>query len=433
MANYSSSSTITVANGGTNHPEVYNYLPSGWTYVGRMTQSGYYRSGFSRENSTTGGRGVIFTYRPDQLTTAGIAVLNETIYYIIGANSTLPDGNADLTVTSVSIDATSYSAGDVVTVNATLKNQGTTDVNRSFPVLFMVNGTIIRTVDVTNLSGSASLNVSMNWTVRPGTHVIRVLVDPMGVVPESNEANNAKDLTVANVAGPDLTIETVSMQPVTREDGNFINVTVTVANVGTVNVTSEIEVMVLNGTRGLGSVFIQGIASGKNATVTLLVLGLLTTANMTVYADWGDRVLETDETNNTYTLAGSIGPPTGQTIQAKKGTWIEIEVTAESWSHVYDAVTVRLFDPEDNNVNTRSYEAHAWGTQSLDYLLDDDGTWTMTVVYAHTAFEYTARITVTDPTSGLETVYSYHHVVGTDISGNRTYHIVVPADAGWYF
>ncbi|UCC92953.1 MAG: VCBS repeat-containing protein, partial [Thermoplasmata archaeon] len=401
MANYSTTTTVTVGDGTTNHPEVYNYAPSGWTYVGRMTQHSYYRSGFSRENSTTGGRGVIFTYRPDYLTAAGIAVLNETFYYLLGANATMPDGNADLTVTSVAIDATGYSAGDVVTVNATVKNQGTSDVNRSFPVEFMVDGKVIGTVLLTNLSAGASTNVSLNWTVRPGTHVVHVRVDGTGLVPESNEANNGKDLTVANIAGPDLTIEAVSMVPVTREDGNFINVTVTVANVGTVNVTSAIEVMVMNGTRGLGSVLIQGIPKAKNVTVTLFVLGLLATANMTVYADWEDRVAETDETNNTYALAGSIGPPTGQTVQAKKGTWIEIEVTAESWTHVYDAVTVRLFDPEDNNVGTMSYSSSSWGTRTIEYMLDGDGTWRVTAAYAHTAFDYTMRITVVDPTSGL--------------------------------
>jgi PKD repeat protein len=433
MANYSSSSTVSVGTGSTNHPEVYNYAPAGWTYVGRMTQSGYYRTSFTRENATTGGRGLIFTYRPDQLTSAGIAVLNETFYYLLGANATIPDGNADLTVTSVAIDASSYAAGDTVTVNATIKNQGTSDVNRSFPVVFMVDGAIFGSIVVANLSNGASWNVSLNWTVLPGSHVVRVLVDPEGVVLESNEANNAKDLTVSNVAGPDLTIEAVSMQPVAREDGNFINVTVTVANVGTVNATREIEVMVMNGTRGLGSVFIQGIPKAKNATVTLIVLGLIATANMTVYADWGDRVIETDETNNTYALAGSIAPPTGQTVQAKKGTWIEIEVTADAWSHVYDAATVRLFDPEDNNVETMAYTTSSWGTRTMRYMMDDDGTWELSVAYAHTSFDYTMRIKVIDPTTGLEKTYLYQHRVGTGISGTRTYDIVVPADATWYF
>ncbi|MCK4968948.1 MAG: hypothetical protein KAS77_00410, partial [Thermoplasmata archaeon] len=326
LANYTAPSTFAVGSGTITHPDMYNYVPSGWTLVGRMNINQYYRSAYSRENSTTGGRGVIFTFRPDDLNAAGVGVLNETYYYLLGSNATIPDGNADLTVTAVAIDPTSYSAGDTVAVNATVKNQGSSDVNRSFFVSFMLDGMTVGSAVLTNLSSGASINVSRNWTVLPGTHVIKVVVDPSGLVPESNEANNDKDLTVSNVAGPDLTIETVSMVPGTSEDGNFINLTVTVANVGTVDVVNALEVMVLNGTRGLDSVFIQGIANGKNATVTLVILGLLTTANMTVYADWGNRVLETDETNNTFDLDGGFSLPDGQTIQAKKGTWIEVEI-----------------------------------------------------------------------------------------------------------
>jgi len=433
MANYSSSTAITVVNPGISQFEIYNYVPSGWTWVGYMTWSSYYRTGYSRENSTTGGRGVIFTYRPDYLNSVGIDVLNETFYYLRGANKNMPDGNADLTVTSVAIDAGSYSAGDTVTVNATVKNQGTSDVNRSFSVVYTLDGRTMGAVVLANLSAGASINISYNWTVLPGTHVIGVVADPNGLVPESNEGNNGRMLTVADVAGPDLTIETVTVQPVPSEDGNFINVTVTVANVGTVDATNDIEVMVLNGTRGLGSVFIQGIAGGKNATVTLIVLGLVATANMTVYADWGDRTLETDETNNTYTLAGSIVPPAGQTIQAKKGTWVQIEMTTVGWTSESTAVTARLSDPLDNNVQTQSYSASSWGTRTMEYLLDDSGTWELTVEFGHTAYDYTILVTVVDPTTGLETVYTYAHRVGTGITGSRTYAIVVPAAAGWYF
>ena len=129
-------------------------------------------------------------------------------------------------MTSVAIDAPSYSAGDVVTVNATLKNQGTSDVNRSFTAVYELDGVVIGTVIVQNLSAGASVNVSLNWTVLPGTHVLGVEVDPVGVVPESNEGNNGGSLTVANVAGPDLTVESVTMQPGTAEDGDFVNLTV---------------------------------------------------------------------------------------------------------------------------------------------------------------------------------------------------------------
>ncbi|MCK5252885.1 MAG: hypothetical protein KAQ96_08040, partial [Thermoplasmata archaeon] len=182
---------------------------------------------------------------------------------------------------------------------------------RSFVVSFMVDGTTVGSAVLTNLSSGASINVSMNWTVLPGTHLIKVVGDPSGLVPESNEANNDRELTTSFVAGPDLTIDAVSMVPGTSEDGNFINLTVTVANVGPVDIANELEVMVLNGTRGLGSVFIQGIAKGKNVTVMLVVLGLISTANMTVYADWGNRVMETNETNNTFSLDGGFGPPIG--------------------------------------------------------------------------------------------------------------------------
>ncbi|MCK5252696.1 MAG: hypothetical protein KAQ96_07090, partial [Thermoplasmata archaeon] len=190
LANYSTASSIVVGSGSPTHPEVYNYAPSGWTYTGRMTASGNYRTAFSRENSTTGGRGVIFTFRPDDLTSAGVGVLSETYYYLRGASASIPDGNADLSVTSVSLNISSVSAGDVVDVNATVNNLGSSDVISSFTVSFYIDGRAFGSVLLTNLSAGASTNVSSTWTVLPGTHVIKVVADPVGIVYESNEANN---------------------------------------------------------------------------------------------------------------------------------------------------------------------------------------------------------------------------------------------------
>ncbi|MCK5252884.1 MAG: hypothetical protein KAQ96_08035, partial [Thermoplasmata archaeon] len=106
---------------------------------------------------------------------------------------------------------------------------------------------------------------------------------------------------------------------------------------------------------------------------------------------------------------------------------------ANNMTHDRTAVTARLFDPEENNVNTMSVLAGTWATRTFDYLLDADGTWELTMEYGQQTFDYTIRITVVDPVSSTSMTYEFDHRIGTGGWGSRTYYIDVPTDAAWYF
>jgi hypothetical protein len=104
---------------------------------------------------------------------------------------------ADLTVTGISFSSTSAREGEKVTITARIANIGFRAAS-NIGVRFAVDG-VVQSPDrsIAWLSPGASSDVSIFWPSqgRPGTHTVRVTVDPLNTIRELNETNNAGTAT----------------------------------------------------------------------------------------------------------------------------------------------------------------------------------------------------------------------------------------------
>jgi len=119
----------------------------------------------------------------------------------LGKVTLLSSSEADLSVPSFSVAPSAVTAGDVLTVAATVKNIGTKDAPSSWVALF---GTTATATDLAEAMGPASLDggplapnasatVTFSITVpslTPGEYTIYAKVDPNQLVAESRESNN---------------------------------------------------------------------------------------------------------------------------------------------------------------------------------------------------------------------------------------------------
>ncbi|HJH32652.1 MAG TPA: DUF3344 domain-containing protein [Methanosarcinaceae archaeon] len=108
-----------------------------------------------------------------------------------------PNKPPDLIVTLVDVPDDVY-VNESNTINATIKNNGSSDITWSFNTTLSVNlvgedGSIVDYETVSSLNAGATTNVSYNWTpTAGGTYRLKVVADSGDVVFESDEANNHK-------------------------------------------------------------------------------------------------------------------------------------------------------------------------------------------------------------------------------------------------
>jgi hypothetical protein len=100
---------------------------------------------------------------------------------------------ADLTVTGLTFGPAAPREGQSVTITARVANVGYRAAS-NIGVRFAVDG-VVQSPDrsIASLAAGASADVSIQWPSqgKPGTHTVRVTVDPLNTIRESDETNNA--------------------------------------------------------------------------------------------------------------------------------------------------------------------------------------------------------------------------------------------------
>ncbi|HEY81678.1 MAG TPA: hypothetical protein G4O01_00090 [Dehalococcoidia bacterium] len=89
--------------------------------------------------------------------------------------------------------------GEEVTFTVSLKNQGD-GMARSPQITGYIDGAELASASIDELADNTTANVTFTWTALAGSHSLKVVVDPDGVVAEADESNNEKilDLSVAS-------------------------------------------------------------------------------------------------------------------------------------------------------------------------------------------------------------------------------------------
>ena len=106
----------------------------------------------------------------------------------------------DLVVSALTASNNQARQGDKVTFTATIKNQGQASAAASKTEFLLDGKTVLGLVDTPALAPGASATVTVNWltaSAKKGQHTIKATADKTNVVPESNEANNTKTITVS--------------------------------------------------------------------------------------------------------------------------------------------------------------------------------------------------------------------------------------------
>ena len=194
---------------------------------------------------------------------------------------------ADLAVAVLTAPATA-GAGLTITVNSTVKNQATAAVtaaastlafylspDNTFDPVRLAETRAIGTLAKDAVStGPTTLTIPA--TTAPGSYVLIAVADDLGVVGESNEANNTRTAPMA-ISRPNLSVTSVAVTPTLAAAGMNVSVTQVVKNVALAPASAPASTSRLYlstdatlddpGDTVLGDVAVGPLAGGAMATV----------------------------------------------------------------------------------------------------------------------------------------------------------------------
>lgn len=136
----------------------------------------------------------------------------------------------DLIIETITWSPVNPSKGDNVTFTVTIKNQGS---GRALPsrVDFYVDGFFKDYQDVPMIDTGALMIRTFIWTAGAGSHDFKLVVDEEDWIPESDEDNNEKTVTVVTLP-PDLIIQAITWSPANPLENDDVTFTVTIKNQG---------------------------------------------------------------------------------------------------------------------------------------------------------------------------------------------------------
>ncbi|MDW8029679.1 MAG: CARDB domain-containing protein, partial [Armatimonadota bacterium] len=140
----------------------------------------------------------------------------------------------DLTVTSLTISPSSNLVdGQEVQVQVVIANQGS-GTSRPIALKFLVDeGNYGEQTISEGLGTNRSQTITFRHSVSAGQRQISIVVDPANTVPETNETNNRRDLSLPEIPRPDVAITNLRTFPSTNlSPGMNIQIIATIHNFG---------------------------------------------------------------------------------------------------------------------------------------------------------------------------------------------------------
>lgn len=263
----------------------------------------------------------------------------------------------DLIVTAVSVPTT-LNSGETVSVQVTVKNQGTVKAGKFFIGLYLSTDGTITTGDtflgheyLTTLAAGAEESYTTSITLPKktnGTYYVGAIVDTKGKITESDETNNTfavGPITVGN--GPDLVVTGLGV-PSSLASGQTVSVPVSVRNKGTgaagkfyIGLYLSTDSTITTGDTFLSHEYISSLAVGADESYTTSIT-LPSNISGTYYigaiVDSKGAIAESDESNNSF-AAGPVsvayGPDLvvaalGAPVTATAGKKVTIPVTIKN-------------------------------------------------------------------------------------------------------
>ncbi|MEI6607952.1 MAG: CARDB domain-containing protein, partial [Verrucomicrobiota bacterium] len=238
----------------------------------------------------------------------------------------------DLIVSNLSWSPGTPTAGDTVTLTATVRNQGGAALPSSTPfsTAFSLGGTVAVSL-TTDLLPGASTTVQTTWTAVAGSHTLSATADSGGAVAEDDETNNTRSSTLTvRQALPDLQpyyrtwqdVSGLSFNPSQPVAGGAVTVTCDIYNSGTMALTSGRTFDVIfsaNGSAFATNHVILAADLAPGAKIQTAAVWTSVTAGNAVIAvavDTNSEVIEENETNNGTAAGLTIYPAAAAVVAA---------------------------------------------------------------------------------------------------------------------
>jgi hypothetical protein len=223
-----------------------------------------------------------------------------------------PQIYADLVVSALSSNASSYDAGDTITITATIRNQGLRSAGKSSVALTSPD-VPAQTKAISSLAAGASATVTYTCTAPQfssnKTVTVTATADSTGVIPESNENNNTRSTSFTVRSLPDLIVSALTCDKPAYEAGETVTVYATVKNAGaTPSGATTVRLTVPGiGTYSKNISALNASASQKiSFTFTAPIALTAQSITVTAYADPNNIIQESNENNNTRTAIVAI-------------------------------------------------------------------------------------------------------------------------------
>ena len=292
--------------------------PSSWSVSPKnrnptINQGTYYDQTFTVTPPTDGGSGTIVwkLYDDDWGTHPVGSTLLATRNQSVSATALKPD----LIVQDISISPSSPIAGESVTITATLKNQGNARAEGSILLYYYLDGSKIGEDYLSwGLDAGASDNEDMSYTVSSsGNHTIKVVIDPLDAIDESNESNNDRSETYYwnPPPKPDLIVQDISISPSSPVAGESVTITATLKNQGNAGASGSILLYYyLDGSKIGEDSLSWGLDAGESDNEDIsYTVGSSGNHTVKVVIDPQDAIDESNESNNDRSETYYWNPP----------------------------------------------------------------------------------------------------------------------------
>lgn len=230
----------------------------------------------------------------------------------VTASFATPQIYADLVMTVLNANASTYDAGDTISVTATVQNQGLYSAGGFYVSLTSADlSTQIQYVSSLAVGGSTTVTFTYTAPQYSADRTISVTAtaDSTGAVPESNEGNNTRSTSFLVRALPDLVVSALSSNQTQYIAGDAISISATVKNQG-YNAAGGFYVSLSSPDLPTQSQYIPSLAAGASANITFSYtapqLAATKVFTVTATADSTGAVAETNESNNTRSATFTV-------------------------------------------------------------------------------------------------------------------------------
>ncbi len=195
---------------------------------------------------------------------------------------------------------------DKVAFTITVKNQGTGNAGAS-NMTYSVDKMPAVTVSIAAIPAGNTSALTFTSYVKAGPHMVEATIDTDNKISELNETNNTGTFSFSTIT-PDLTIKTITLTPAAALPGDNVTITVKVENRGREKALNMKLSLSIDGSTA-GSADIKEIDVGAIISQDFSWKATAGNHEINAYADIGNLILESNETNNSRSRTVTIEKP----------------------------------------------------------------------------------------------------------------------------